>query len=106
VTGLTSLLDIRRHWHHLGAIELVHSIGIDVGVNNEDVARSPAATAHESEEAEFAVRDLRLRTVHTLDHTPGSLRFALVDPPVPTRPHRGRAVSRRSRRDHLPGWRR
>jgi glyoxylase-like metal-dependent hydrolase (beta-lactamase superfamily II) len=80
--GVTSVLETHGHWDHIGAVEQVREAGIDVWVRSEDAALLPSYDHLLDDDVELVVGDLRLRTVHTPGHTPGSICFALVDTPV------------------------
>jgi glyoxylase-like metal-dependent hydrolase (beta-lactamase superfamily II) len=80
--GVTSVLETHGHWDHIGAVEQVREAGIDVWVRDEDAHLLPGYDHLLDDDVDFVVGDLRLRTVHTPGHTPGSLCFALVDTPV------------------------
>ena len=80
--GVVSVLETHGHADHVGAVAQVRDAGIDVWVRHEDAALLPGYDHLLEDDTEFAVGDLRLRTVHTPGHTPGSICFALVDTPV------------------------
>jgi glyoxylase-like metal-dependent hydrolase (beta-lactamase superfamily II) len=80
--GVTSVLETHGHWDHIGAVEAVREAGIDVWVRTEDAALLPSYDHLIDDDTDFVVGDLRLRSVHTPGHTPGSVCFALVDTPV------------------------
>ena len=80
--GVTSVLETHGHWDHVGAVEQVRAAGIDVWVRAEDAAMLPGYDHLLEDDVEFAVGELRLRTIHTPGHTPGSICFALVGTPV------------------------
>jgi glyoxylase-like metal-dependent hydrolase (beta-lactamase superfamily II) len=80
--GVTSVLETHGHWDHISAVEQVRDAGIDVWVHAEDAALLPSYDHLLDDDVDHAVGDLRLRTVHTPGHTPGSICFALVDTPV------------------------
>jgi len=80
--GVTSVLETHGHWDHIGAVEQVREAGIDVWVRQEDAGMLPSYDHLLEDDTEHAIGDLRLRTVHTPGHTPGSICFSLVDTPV------------------------
>ncbi|HEY5302780.1 MAG TPA: MBL fold metallo-hydrolase [Acidimicrobiales bacterium] len=80
--GVTSVLETHGHWDHIGAVEQVRDAGIEVWVRAEDAALLPSYDHLLDDDVDHAVGDLRLRTIHTPGHTPGSVCFALVDTPV------------------------
>jgi glyoxylase-like metal-dependent hydrolase (beta-lactamase superfamily II) len=80
--GVQSVLETHGHWDHIGAVTEVRAAGIDVWVREEDSGLLPSYDHLLDDDVEHQVGDLRLRTVHTPGHTPGSICFALVDTPV------------------------
>lgn len=80
--GVTSVLQTHGHWDHIGAVEQVRDAGIDVWVRSEDAAMLPSYDHLLEDDAVHAVGDLRLRTVHTPGHTPGSICFSLENTPM------------------------
>jgi glyoxylase-like metal-dependent hydrolase (beta-lactamase superfamily II) len=80
--GVTSVLETHGHWDHIGAVEAVRAAGIDVWVRGEDAAMLPSYDHLLDDDVVHEVGDLRLRTVHTPGHTPGSISFALEETPM------------------------
>jgi len=80
--GVTSVLETHGHWDHIGAVEQVREAGIDVWVRQEDAGMLPSYDHLLEDDTEHSIGDLRLRTVHTPGHTPGSICFSLVDTPM------------------------
>jgi glyoxylase-like metal-dependent hydrolase (beta-lactamase superfamily II) len=80
--GVTSVLETHGHWDHIQAVEQVRAAGIDVWVRAEDAALLPSYDHLLDDDVIHQVGDLRLRTVHTPGHTPGSISFALEDTPL------------------------
>jgi glyoxylase-like metal-dependent hydrolase (beta-lactamase superfamily II) len=80
--GVTSVLETHGHWDHIGAVESVREAGIDVWVRTEDAHLLPGYDYLLEDDAVHQVGHLRLRTVHTPGHTPGSICFALENTPV------------------------
>jgi glyoxylase-like metal-dependent hydrolase (beta-lactamase superfamily II) len=80
--GVTSVLETHGHWDHIGAVEQVREAGIDVWVRREDAAMLPSYDHLLDDDVVHQVGDLRLRTVHTPGHTPGSICFALEETPM------------------------
>ena len=80
--GVVSVLETHGHWDHIGAVTPVREAGIDVWVREEDAHLLPGYDRLLDDDVDIAVGDLRLRTIHTPGHTPGSICFSLVDTPV------------------------
>lgn len=80
--GVTSVLETHGHWDHIAAVAEVREAGLEVWVRDEDAAMLPSYDHLLDDDVEFVVGDLRLRTIHTPGHTPGSMCFALADAPI------------------------
>ena len=81
-TGVRRVLTTHGHFDHIGAVTAVRDAGIDVGIAPEDAAMLPAYDFVIPDEDVIEVGDLRLRTIHTPGHTPGSTCFLLEGHPV------------------------
>jgi glyoxylase-like metal-dependent hydrolase (beta-lactamase superfamily II) len=81
-TGVRRVLTTHGHWDHIQAVEAVRAAGIDVGIAADDAAMLPAYDFTIPDDDVIAVGDLKLRTVHTPGHTPGSTCFILEGHPV------------------------
>lgn len=81
-TGVGRVLTTHGHWDHIQAVTAMRDAGIDVGIAPDDAAMLPAYDFTLDDSDEIAVGDLRLTTVHTPGHTPGSLCFRLNDTPL------------------------
>lgn len=80
--GVTSVLETHGHWDHIGAVPAVRDAGMDVWVRAEDADLLPGYDHLLEDDVEHRVGDLRLRSLHTPGHTPGSACFSLVDTPL------------------------
>jgi glyoxylase-like metal-dependent hydrolase (beta-lactamase superfamily II) len=80
--GVTSVLETHGHWDHIGAVAQVRDAGIDVWVREEDAGMLPSYDHLLDDDSVHRVGDLRLRTLHTPGHTPGSICFALEGTPM------------------------
>jgi glyoxylase-like metal-dependent hydrolase (beta-lactamase superfamily II) len=80
--GVTSVLETHGHWDHIGAVEQVRAAGIEVWVRTEDAGMLPGYDHLLEDDTVHAVGQLKLRTIHTPGHTPGSISFALEGTPV------------------------
>jgi glyoxylase-like metal-dependent hydrolase (beta-lactamase superfamily II) len=81
-TGVRRVLTTHGHWDHIQAVEAVRDAGIDVGIAVDDAKMLPAYDFTIPDNEGFAVGDLRLHTIHTPGHTPGSTCFVLEGHPV------------------------
>jgi glyoxylase-like metal-dependent hydrolase (beta-lactamase superfamily II) len=80
--GVETVIETHGHWDHIAAVEQVREAGISVWVRAEDAGRLPSYDELLADDDVLAVGDVRLRTVHTPGHTPGSICFALEDTPL------------------------
>lgn len=80
--GVRRVLTTHGHWDHIQAVEAVRDAGIDVGVATEDATMLPGYDFTIPDDDVIALGDLRLRTIHTPGHTPGSTSFLLEGHPV------------------------
>jgi glyoxylase-like metal-dependent hydrolase (beta-lactamase superfamily II) len=81
-TGVRRVLTTHGHWDHIQAVEAVRDAGIDVGIAAEDASMLPAYDFTIPDDDVVSVGTLRLRTIHTPGHTPGSTCFLLEGKPV------------------------
>src|SRR5262249_34125027 len=76
------VLTTHGHFDHIGAVTQMRDAGIDVGIATEDAKMLPSYDFIIPDEEEIAVGELRLHTIHTPGHTPGSTCFLLEGHPV------------------------
>ena len=81
-TGVRRVLTTHGHWDHIQAVEAMRDAGIDVGIAADDAEMLPAYDFTIPDDEAIAVGDLRLHTIHTPGHTPGSTCFVLEGHPV------------------------
>jgi glyoxylase-like metal-dependent hydrolase (beta-lactamase superfamily II) len=81
-TGVRRVLTTHGHFDHIQAVTAVRDAGIDVGIASEDAAMLPSYDFTIPDDEVIAVGDLRLRTIHTPGHTPGSTSFLLEGKPL------------------------
>jgi glyoxylase-like metal-dependent hydrolase (beta-lactamase superfamily II) len=81
-TGVRRVLTTHGHFDHIQAVTQMRDAGIDVGIATEDAAMLPAYDFTIPDDDVIEVGDLRLRTIHTPGHTPGSTCFILEGHPV------------------------
>ncbi len=85
---LCRLLDVRTvlethgHWDHIQAIPQVRDAGYEVGITAADADMLPSYDFVLEHDTVIPVGRLRLRTILTPGHTPGSMSFALEDHPI------------------------
>jgi glyoxylase-like metal-dependent hydrolase (beta-lactamase superfamily II) len=85
---LCSSLNVRRvlethgHWDHIQAVPAVREAGYEVGVTADDAGMLPSYDFVIEDDEVIEVGRLRLRTIHTPGHTPGSICFRVEGSPV------------------------
>ncbi len=80
--GVRRVLQTHGHWDHIQAVPALRDAGYDVAVAAADATRLPSYDSLLEDDAVIEVGDLRLRTVATPGHTPGSLCFLLEGTPL------------------------
>jgi len=76
------VLETHSHWDHIQAVPAVREAGYLVGMTAEDSAMLPAYDFVLEDDSVISVGRLRLRTIHTPGHTPGSMCFRIEGSPV------------------------
>src|SRR3954470_8383399 len=66
------VLETHGHWDHIQAVPAVRDAGIDVGITAEDADMLPSYDSILEDESVIEVGRLRLVTIATPGHTPGS----------------------------------
>jgi len=80
--GVRTVLETHGHWDHIQAIPAVRDAGYEVGVTAEDAAMLPSYDYLLEDDTVIEVGRLRLRTLHTPGHTPGSMSFHVEGTPL------------------------
>ena len=80
--GVRTVLETHGHWDHIQAVPAVRDAGYEVGITAEDAAMLPSYDFVLEDDRVIDVGRLRLRTMHTPGHTPGSMCFILEGSPV------------------------
>ena len=80
--GVRRVLETHGHWDHIQAVTELRDAGYSVGVTAEDAAMLPSYDEILPDDAVIEVGRLRLRTIHTPGHTPGSMSFAVEGKPL------------------------
>ena len=80
--GVRTVLETHGHWDHIQAIPAVRDAGYEVGVTAEDAAMLPSYDYLLEDDAVIEVGRLRLHTLHTPGHTPGSMSFHVEGTPL------------------------
>jgi glyoxylase-like metal-dependent hydrolase (beta-lactamase superfamily II) len=80
--GVRKVLETHGHWDHIQAVPAVRDAGYEVGVTAADAQMLPSYDFVLDDETVIEVGRLRLHTILTPGHTPGSMCFRLEGSPV------------------------
>jgi len=81
-TGVRRVLTTHGHWDHIQAVTALRDAGIEIGVAEADATMLPSYDFTIPDDDVVELGSLRLRTIHTPGHTPGSTCFELLGHPV------------------------
>jgi len=80
--GVRTVLETHGHWDHIQAVPAVRDAGYEVGVTAADAAMLASYDFVLEDDSVIPVGRLRLRTILTPGHTPGSMCFRVEGMPV------------------------
>lgn len=80
--GVREVLETHGHWDHIQAVPEIRDAGYSVHVTAQDAEMLPSYDEILEDESVIEVGRLRLHTIHTPGHTPGSMCFRLEGSPV------------------------
>jgi glyoxylase-like metal-dependent hydrolase (beta-lactamase superfamily II) len=80
--GVRSVLETHGHWDHIQAVPELRDAGYDVHVTAEDAGMLPSYDQVLEDDSIVEVGRLKLRTIFTPGHTPGSMCFLLEGAPI------------------------
>jgi glyoxylase-like metal-dependent hydrolase (beta-lactamase superfamily II) len=80
--NVRQVVETHGHWDHIQAVEAVRNAGIDVAVTQADAAMLPSYDQILEDESVVTVGNLRVATIATPGHTPGSMCFAVEGTPL------------------------
>jgi glyoxylase-like metal-dependent hydrolase (beta-lactamase superfamily II) len=80
--GVRQVVETHGHWDHIQAVPAVREAGISVAVTEADAGMLPSYDLLLTDDEQLSVGDLRLRTLATPGHTPGSICFAVEGTPL------------------------
>jgi glyoxylase-like metal-dependent hydrolase (beta-lactamase superfamily II) len=80
--NVREVLETHGHWDHIQAVPQMRDAGYSVHVTAEDAAMLPSYDEVLEDDSEITVGRLRLHTIHTPGHTPGSMCFKVEGSPV------------------------
>ena len=75
--GVRSVVETHGHWDHIQAVPAVRDAGYSVAVTSADAGMLPSYDLILDDEQTLSVGDLRVGTLATPGHTPGSICFAV-----------------------------
>ena len=80
--GVRKVVETHGHWDHIQAVTQMRDAGYSVAVTHADAAMLPSYDEILEDDEVLTVGRLRLRTIATPGHTPGSICFHLEGSPV------------------------
>jgi glyoxylase-like metal-dependent hydrolase (beta-lactamase superfamily II) len=80
--GVRKIVETHGHWDHIQAVPELREAGYEVAVTAADAAMLPSYDLILDDDSELVVGRVKLRTITTPGHTPGSMCFAVVGSPV------------------------
>jgi glyoxylase-like metal-dependent hydrolase (beta-lactamase superfamily II) len=80
--GVRKVLETHGHWDHIQAVPELRDAGYSVGVTAQDAKMLPSYDETIDDDDVIEVGRLKLRTILTPGHTPGSMCFRLEGHPV------------------------
>jgi glyoxylase-like metal-dependent hydrolase (beta-lactamase superfamily II) len=80
--GVRQVLETHGHWDHIQAVPELRDAGYEVHVTAQDAAMLPSYDQLLADDDVIEVGRLRLHTLHTPGHTPGSMCFRLEGAPI------------------------
>ena len=80
--GVRRVLETHGHWDHIQAVPQLRDAGYSVGVTAQDAGMLPSYDEVIDDDSVIDVGRLRLHTIHTPGHTPGSMCFQLEGHPI------------------------
>jgi glyoxylase-like metal-dependent hydrolase (beta-lactamase superfamily II) len=80
--GVRKVIETHGHWDHIQAVPAVRDAGYQVGVTAADAAMLPSYDDILEDDSVIEVGRLRLSTIATPGHTPGSMCFQLEGSPL------------------------
>jgi glyoxylase-like metal-dependent hydrolase (beta-lactamase superfamily II) len=76
------VVETHGHWDHIQAVEAVRDAGIDVAVTSADSGMLPSYDQILEDNSVLKIGRLRIGTIATPGHTPGSMSFTVEGTPL------------------------
>lgn len=80
--GVRKIVETHGHWDHIQAIPELRDAGYEVAVTAADAAMLPSYDLILDDDSELVVGRVKLRTITTPGHTPGSICFSVAGTPI------------------------
>jgi glyoxylase-like metal-dependent hydrolase (beta-lactamase superfamily II) len=80
--NVREVLETHGHWDHIQAVPEMRDAGYSVYVTKEDAGMLPSYDELLEDDSVITVGRLKLQTIHTPGHTPGSMCFVVVGSPI------------------------
>ncbi len=80
--GVRRVVETHGHWDHIQAVPAIRDAGYEVAVTQQDAGMLPSYDQLLEDDAVVEVGRLRVRTIATPGHTPGSMCFAVEGTPL------------------------
>lgn len=80
--NVRKVLETHGHWDHIQAVTQLRDAGYSVAVTAQDAQMLPSYDEILEDESVVTIGRLRVHTIHTPGHTPGSMCFSIQGSPV------------------------
>jgi glyoxylase-like metal-dependent hydrolase (beta-lactamase superfamily II) len=80
--GVRQVVETHGHWDHIQAVEAVRDAGFDVAVTKADSGMLPSYDQILEDRSTLEIGRLRVHTIATPGHTPGSMCFSVEGTPL------------------------
>jgi glyoxylase-like metal-dependent hydrolase (beta-lactamase superfamily II) len=80
--GVRRVVETHGHWDHIQAVPQLRDAGYEVSVTEADAGMLPSYDLLLEDESVIEVGRLRVATIHTPGHTPGSMCFRVEGSPL------------------------